>query len=317
MSLFSFFRKNKQEAAPDDNAFYSRAESESESSTVRSRKRKSAGKPAAESASDAPVDPVLPEKKRARRRLVGAVALVLAVIIGLPMVLDSEPKSLPDDLTIDIPSKERPSAVSGTSTPVAKVADGKPQAAGSQAPAPAPAPAAAGLDQKEEIVDMGSAATTAPAKSKPEPAVIAKAEPKPEPAAMVKAEPKPAAPKVEPKAAAPVPEPKVAKVEPKVVPPKPEPKTAVVKPPPEDAADGPHTKFTLQVAALATTEKADELRNRLKDAGIASYVQKIGSGSGERIRIRIGPINSREDADRLRARLALLGLSGTLIPSPQ
>ena len=33
-------------------------------------------------------------ERRARRRLVGAVALVLAVVIGLPMVLDSEPKLL-------------------------------------------------------------------------------------------------------------------------------------------------------------------------------------------------------------------------------
>ena len=310
MSLFSFFRKNKQETAADDNAFYARSESESESPAVRSRKRKSTGKPAAESGSDAPVDPVLPEKKRARRRLVGAVALVLTVIIGLPMVLDSEPKLLPDDLIIDIPSKERPPAPSGASTPVAKLADGKPQAVS------APAPVAAGIDQKEEVVDMGPAAEAAPAKSKAEPVVIAKAEPKPEPAAIVKTTPKPVAPKHEPKVVTPVPEPKIARVEPKIVLPKPEQKTVPVKPAAEDIADGPHTKFTLQVAALATTEKADELRNRLKDAGIASYAQRIGSGSGERVRIRIGPLNSREDAERLRARLALLGLSGTLVPAP-
>jgi DedD protein len=42
-------------------------------------------------------------KKRARRRLVGAVALVLIVIVFLPMLLDSEPKPLSEDISINIP----------------------------------------------------------------------------------------------------------------------------------------------------------------------------------------------------------------------
>lgn len=37
------------------------------------------------------LDPELPEKQRARRRLVGAILLVLAAVIVLPMVLDSRP----------------------------------------------------------------------------------------------------------------------------------------------------------------------------------------------------------------------------------
>lgn len=43
-------------------------------------------------------------KKRARRRLVGAVALVLVVIVFLPMLLDSEPKPLSEDVSINIPA---------------------------------------------------------------------------------------------------------------------------------------------------------------------------------------------------------------------
>lgn len=45
-------------------------------------------------------------KRRARRRLVGAIALVVFVVIALPIVLDSEPKPTAQDLTIQIPSQD-------------------------------------------------------------------------------------------------------------------------------------------------------------------------------------------------------------------
>ncbi|MCC8396774.1 SPOR domain-containing protein [Paraburkholderia sp. MMS20-SJTR3] len=54
------------------------------------------------------LDPTLPEKQRARRRLVGAIALVAAAVIILPMVLDSHPKPVTDDISIDIPSRPAP-----------------------------------------------------------------------------------------------------------------------------------------------------------------------------------------------------------------
>jgi DedD protein len=56
------------------------------------------------------LDPTLPEKQRARRRLVGAIALVLAAVIVLPMVLDSRPKPVTDDISIDIPNRPAPAA---------------------------------------------------------------------------------------------------------------------------------------------------------------------------------------------------------------
>jgi DedD protein len=42
-------------------------------------------------------------KKRARRRLVGAVALVLFVVVFLPMLLDNEPRQMSQDISINIP----------------------------------------------------------------------------------------------------------------------------------------------------------------------------------------------------------------------
>lgn len=51
-------------------------------------------------------DPQLPQKKRARRRLVGSITLVLAAIIVLPMIFESEPRPVSPNLLIDIPSKD-------------------------------------------------------------------------------------------------------------------------------------------------------------------------------------------------------------------
>src|SRR4249919_1683309 len=42
-------------------------------------------------------------KKRARRRLVGAIVLVTLVIVLLPMFLDSEPRPLNQEINIQIP----------------------------------------------------------------------------------------------------------------------------------------------------------------------------------------------------------------------
>src|SRR4029077_19296782 len=44
-------------------------------------------------------------KRRGRRRLVGAVALVLAAVIVLPMVFDPEPKSTQTPVTVRIPAE--------------------------------------------------------------------------------------------------------------------------------------------------------------------------------------------------------------------
>ena len=49
-------------------------------------------------------DPAVEElKRRARRRLVGAIVLALAAAVILPLLLESDPKPLGDDVSIQIP----------------------------------------------------------------------------------------------------------------------------------------------------------------------------------------------------------------------
>jgi len=43
-----------------------------------------------------------PEQQRARHRLIGAAVLVLIAVIGLPRILDSKPKSAPNDIAVNI-----------------------------------------------------------------------------------------------------------------------------------------------------------------------------------------------------------------------
>lgn len=110
-------------------------------------------------------------KRRGRRRLVGAIALVLAAVIVLPMIFDSEPRQAPPPVSVKIPGEDE-SGFTPKVTPKspAQVAPVKPA---TEAPKPEAAP-----------------------EPKPEPKPEAKVEPKPEPKPEPKAEPKPA-PKVE------------------------------------------------------------------------------------------------------------------------
>lgn len=93
MGLFSFGNKDDTPRRRGANARSARAE-------ARSRRTERAG-----DADAMLLDPTLPEKQRARRRLVGAIALVVAAVVILPMVLDSHPKPVTDDIAIDIPSR--------------------------------------------------------------------------------------------------------------------------------------------------------------------------------------------------------------------
>ncbi|HET7597335.1 MAG TPA: SPOR domain-containing protein [Burkholderiales bacterium] len=63
-------------------------------------------------------DEELQLRKRARRRLIGAIAIVIAVVVALPMVLDNEPKPLTQDIDIRIPSPDTATPFTSKVVPV-------------------------------------------------------------------------------------------------------------------------------------------------------------------------------------------------------
>jgi len=226
----------------------------------------------------------------------------------LPMVLDSETKPLNDDIAIQIPAKDQTATAAAPAGPATQ-------------PSPAPEiPAPAALDQKEEIIE--------PAKVAPEPAapvtppVAQVAPPKPVEKTAAKPEDKtPAPPRETPK--------KDTKSEPrKDVKEAPKPRASE---PADDSAralailegrtgaadkkPAAAGKFVIQVAALASADKVSELRNKLSGSGIRSYTQKIATQSGERTRIRVGPFGSRDEAEKMSARIKKLGLNATIVPA--
>ncbi len=152
MSWFSFLRKNRQEPVPGDGEFYSHSEDTAATARVSSRSK----------SKEEPLDPALPEKKRARRRLIGAIALTLGLVIGLPMVLDSEPKQSTGDILIQIPSRDKISKLSA-SRPSASAILATPETI-SETPEPANAVAAA---SPSPVIEK-SAKADKPAPAKPE-----------------------------------------------------------------------------------------------------------------------------------------------------
>lgn len=110
------------------------------------------------------VDPLLPEKQRARRRLVGALALVLAAVIVLPMVLDSKPKPATGDIAIEIPSQNQtmpPVKIAATQQSLGQGESVVPDAAKSAAPANPPADAPA--DKTNKAAPSAAPRAVAPA----------------------------------------------------------------------------------------------------------------------------------------------------------
>ena len=244
MGLFSFPGKNQQDADDDLD--------------VPVKPRRSRRSPTQD---EEPVDPMLPEKQRARRRLIGATALVLAAIIGLPMIFDADPnKPLADDVETQIPDKVSPAPESLKPQPAPQSVPQK--AVESPVPAQPPAP----LPPVSEL------------KAAPEPAKTVKSN--------TEASEKSASDKNS-EGKAPVDEDKPQTKE---------------KP----------RKYLLQVAAVNSKTKADDLKGRLKESGIKAYSEKISTKDGDRFRVRVGPFATREEAEKMQARVKKLGLSGSV-----
>ncbi|WP_277186486.1 SPOR domain-containing protein [Caballeronia sp. BR00000012568055] len=176
MGLFSFGKKDDSgRDAYSDSSRGSRHTVRTERRTRRTESRERTD------ADAMMLDPTLPEKQRARRRLVGAIALVLAAVIVLPMVLDSRPKPVTDDISIDIPNRPAPAAKQAREPNDADTQAG----VAHDAPAASAAPAASGSVTQAQPQAQAQAPV---AQAKPE---AAKPEPKPEAPAKPAAKPQP------------------------------------------------------------------------------------------------------------------------------
>lgn len=237
-------------------------------------------------------------RRRARRRLVGSIALVTIVAVILPWVLEDEPGPADQQIAIQIPSpdagKFEPKAPPSKSLPAAP----EPAAPAAEKPAAA-APAASQSAQADDALRSEQAKVLAPPVKAPPPKAAPKDKepaPKDKEAAQKEREAKERA----------------AAAEARKKPPEKSEPAAEAKP--ADAKPADARPYVVQVAALADAEKAAEVQKAMSAKGLKVYTEKVKTSSGEVTRVRVGPFPNRDAAEKERARMKALGFDGSVLP---
>lgn len=210
-------------------------------------------------------------KRRARRRLVGAIALVLLLVIVPPMIMDLEPRPVTSDLTVEIPSQA--SGQVRTPPPASPAATAPTERAAASPPG-----ASAGQPDRDASDKVARAASHA------EPKVDEKA-------GSDKSQSKPEA-KPEPKRTSPL---ATATVDPRAA------KEAQRA---EAALKG--EVYVVPLGAYADPDNVKQLQAKLARAGVKSYTEPVKAGSSAQTRVAAGPYATRDEAERARQKLASL-----------
>ena len=211
-------------------------------------------------------------RQRARQRLVGAAALVLAGVIGFPLVFDTQPRPVALDIPIDIPDKDRAKPVL-ISPPTVAPADVV-LAPGPAEPAAVAPPAAA----KEAAIDTEVVLST----SKPVEKTVDKPQEKSGDNAADASQSNPE-------------EAKKAR--------------ALL----EAAATSPGARFVVQAGAFADAAAVKDARAKLERAGMKTYTHVADTKDGKRTRVRVGPVASLAEADKLAERIKKLDLPAQVL----
>lgn len=229
-------------------------------------------------------DEELQLKKRARRRLLGAIVLVTIAAVVLPMVLDSEPRQISQDVSIKIPAPD-----SGTFT--SKVVPVAPPATSKSAPGTPAKPPAPAADSKPQQPVTGAPAAV---KEAAKPAATAAKENGAKEGAATDGGTKEGGKDTAAKTSGT--------------------KDAVIKngSTKTGAADQGKGQFVVQVVALSDAAKAKQIRQQISTAGIKSYTEIVKTAKGDVTRVRAGPFATRAAAEKARDQLKAMGLNGNV-----
>jgi len=220
-------------------------------------------------------------RTKARQRLIGAVVLLGIGIIGFPLLFETQPRPIPVDLPIEVPRKEAvpplqlPPARAAAPAPAVQLAEPKPVAS-------APVIVESAADAGREITPPGAPA------SKPAPKAVPKAAAERPAQNELHTAARPASAADDGARA----------------------KSLLEgKPPAADAS----ARFIVQVGAFADAGAARETRQKVEKLGLKTYTQAVDTDAGKRIRVRVGPFASREEADKASAKLKAAGLSSAVL----
>lgn len=253
-------------------------------------------------------------RRRARHRLIGAAVLVLAGVLGFPLLFDTQPRPVPVDIPIEIPDRAK---VAPLVVPSNATGEASPAKAGGS-PFPLPFPPAVSLGKPAEpvrpgtgLVDGEELVATPPRRVPPAPAARPEAPPEPKPVPRPEAKPAQPQHKPEPRTEAkaePKPHPVPVKPEPKpesrpaaaskaehkpVVVNKPEPKETKVEPKPVER------KPALDEAARAKA---------LLEGSAAKAPEPPARAEGERALVQVGAFADPDKVREVRSKLERAGL---------
>lgn len=234
-------------------------------------------------------DAISAARTSARRRLMGAAVLLMAGVIGFPLVFETQPRPVPVDIPIEIPRKDGAPALSMPPARLPAARASSPIATLPREEAPATPVAAA---PREPVVPASAPATKASAA---------------EPVKKTVAEARPAAAAADP---APAPAPDAARAK-ALLEGKDAAKPAVTAAKPETAREG--GRFVVQVGAFADAAAAREMRGRVEKLGLKSYMQVVETSTGSRTRVRAGPFESRDEAEKALAKAKAAGLNAVVL----
>jgi DedD protein len=244
-------------------------------------------------------DAQLQLKKRARRRLVGAIAFVSVVAIVLPMVMDHEPRQVVQDVEIRIPGQdEKPFAPKFATAPAVKPAEKAAEKPAEKTVETAPATV---------FVDTEARPDAKPAlapNTKVLEVVKDKAPAKPAEKALEKTPLKPE------KTA----EKTVAKME-KPTDKADDAKRAAAILAGQAAESKPAAKngeFLVLIGAFSNEANVKTLKAKLGEQGIKTFSEPLDTPQGKKTRLRAGPFPSREAALRAQEKMQRIGVSGVV-----
>lgn len=254
-----------------------------------------------------PVESVEALRKKTLHRLIGSGILVVVGVVIFSVGFDRQPRPIPVDVNIRIPSKEgqSPLVIGAVTAPTAAISEAATtatpaSASGSQSVPVAPVPATSAPANPVAAVPIQQVAT---APVIPAPIVpAAKVAPKVSapvatttPSPQAKVVEKPAATKTTGSSDA---ERAAALLEGKAVDSK-------------DAATG--ERFVVQVGAFADVAKARQARLKLEKAGLKTYTQVAQTSEGKRIRVRVGPFAKRGEAEAAAKKIKSLDLPAAIL----
>lgn len=223
-------------------------------------------------------------KKRARRRLVGAVAFVSVVAVVLPMVMDHEPRQTVQDVEIRIPGQdEKPFAPKFAEAPVAKPAEKPPLVEPEAKPVESDAKPTARVIEvvKDKPADKPAEKPAAKPEKTPEKPVAKPAEKAPE---------KPVAKNEDAKRAAAILAGQGTEAKP--------------------AAKG--GEYLVLIGAFSNEANVKSLKTKLGEQGIKTYSEPLDTPQGKKTRVRAGPFASREAAEKALEKMQRIGVSGVI-----